>query len=240
MLLKERRNEQQTAAPIADRDSGRSTPAGPRLEGEHLAYRHGSREPWLFQGINIGIGAGEIVGLAGPSGCGKTSLGRLLAGYARPGEGRVLLDGLPLSGRGYCPVQLVYQHPEKAVNPRWRMRRILAESGTPDGSLLERLGIEARWLNRWPGELSGGELQRFCVARALGPQTRFLIADEMTTMLDAMTQAQIWHTVLEEARTRGMGILVISHDRHLMNRLCDRIVEWNALTGKQAAQMLGR
>ena len=69
------------------------------------------------------------------------------------------------------------------------------KDGNPIKRCLELLGIDQEWLERWPNELSGGELQRFCVARALGPNTRFLIADEMTTMLDAITQAQIWHAV---------------------------------------------
>ncbi|MBW7458705.1 ATP-binding cassette domain-containing protein, partial [Paenibacillus sepulcri] len=74
----------------------------------------------------------------------------------------------------------------------------------------------------WPNELSGGELQRICIARALGSKTRFVIADEMTTMLDAVTQAQIWHAVLAIARERKLGLLLISHDLHLIERLCHR------------------
>ena len=105
--------------------------------------------------------------------------------------------------------------------------RLLNEGWNPDQELLESLGIEQEWLTRWPNELSGGELQRFCVARALGPNTRFLIADEMTTMLDAITQAQIWHAVLEIAKKREMGILVVSHEAKLIQRLCHRVIEFN-------------
>jgi peptide/nickel transport system ATP-binding protein len=171
------------------------------------------------------IQQGEVVGLWGPSGCGKTSLGRILAGYVEPLAGQVLLDGKPLPKTGACPVQLVFQHPEKAVNPRWRMRRVLKEAMIEDQELLDDLGIQMNWLDRRPGELSGGELQRFCVARALGTATRYVIADEMTTMLDAITQAQIWHTVMNIARQRNLGLLIISHDRELLDRLCDRIVQ---------------
>ena len=85
--------------------------------------------------------------------------------------------------------------------------------------------MKEEWLTRWPHELSGGELQRFCVARSLGPDTRFLIADEMTTMLDAITQAQIWRAVLEIAKKREMGIVVVSHDMKLIQRLCQRVIE---------------
>ncbi|MCG8484184.1 MAG: ABC transporter ATP-binding protein, partial [Clostridia bacterium] len=79
------------------------------------------------------------------------------------------------------------------------------------------------WLKRWPIELSGGELQRFCIVRALNPQTKYIIADEITTMLDAITQAKIWHELLKICRARSLGVIVVSHEKSLLNRLCDRI-----------------
>ncbi|TBL69923.1 ABC transporter ATP-binding protein [Paenibacillus thalictri] len=196
------------------------------LEGNGLgySYRKGS---WIFRGKELVIAPGEVVGLEGPSGCGKTTLARLLAGYDKPHEGKVALNGEPLPEHGYCPVQLVFQHPEKAVNPRWSMQRILQEAGEIEPGILRSLAIEDVWLSRWPNELSGGELQRFCVARALGPGTRFLIADEMTTMLDAISQAQIWTTVIEVVQKRNLGVLVISHERNLVRRLCSRVIQWN-------------
>lgn len=198
------------------------------LEGRSLTFRHERQVGWTFSGINIALEAGAIIGLSGPSGCGKTTLGKLLAGCAAPSGGSVLLDGKPLPAKGYSPVQMVFQHPEKAVNPRWRLRRIVQEGWEPDMAFLHSLGIENEWLDRLPRELSGGELQRLCIARALGPRTRYLIADEMTTMLDAVTQAQIWHSVLKIARERELGMLIISHDRQLLSKLCSRVVEWGA------------
>lgn len=189
--------------------------------GIGFRYQHG---PWVLRGVNITVEPGELVGLTGPSGRGKTTLARILAGYERPLEGTVRLGGRPLPTTGYNPVQLVFQHPEKAVNPRWRMRDVLIEGWEPDPELLTALSIERSWFNRWANELSGGELQRFCLARALGPQTCHLIADEITTMLDAITQAQIWHVVLDIVRQRNLGVLVISHDWPLMKHLCSRVV----------------
>lgn len=202
------------------------------LEAKDVGFRYGNG-PWLFQGINVTIEPGEIIGLTGPSGCGKTSFCKMLAGYEKPVEGSIAIDGSALPKKGYQPVQLVFQHPEKAINPRWKMRKTLQEGGPLDEELLESLGIEKDWLTRWPNELSGGELQRFCVARALGHGTRFLIADEMTTMLDAITQAQIWHVVLETAKKRGMGVLVVSHDAKLVQRLCHRVIALQQMNMKR-------
>jgi peptide/nickel transport system ATP-binding protein len=195
------------------------------LEGRKLGYRY-NKNQWLFEQVDICIEPGEIVGMTGPSGCGKSTLGRLLAGYDEPMQGEVTMGGDPLPRSGYHPVQMVFQHPEKAVNPRWTMRRTLLEAGEPDPQLLSALGIGPAWLDRWPNELSGGELQRFCVARALGPGNRYLIADEMTAMLDAITQAQLWHAVRDIVTERGLGVLVISHERHLLQRMCSRMIEF--------------
>jgi len=193
------------------------------LEGRNLAFRYGDG-PWVVRGFHITVRPGEIIGLSGPSGCGKTTIGRLLAGYDVPREGSVLLDGRPLPDNGYCPVQLIFQHPEKAVNPRLRMKLTLNEGWEPSREFRSSMGIADEWLDRYPNELSGGELQRFCVARALGPQTRYLIADEMTTMLDAVTQAQLWQAVLRVVRERQLGMLVVSHEGRLLQRLCDSVI----------------
>jgi len=103
------------------------------------------------------------------------------------------------------------------------MKDTLNEAWTPGEDLLKAMGIEPDWLERWPNELSGGELQRFAIARALGPRTRFLIADEMSTMLDVITQAQIWNLLLEIIRDREIGLMLVTHSRSLAERICTRI-----------------
>ncbi|RTE07184.1 ABC transporter ATP-binding protein [Paenibacillus whitsoniae] len=195
------------------------------LKGASLGYRY-SKNEWLFREKNILVEPGEVVGLFGPSGCGKSTLGKLLSGHMSTQEGRVLIGGRSLADRTFNPVQLVLQHPEHAVNPKWRMRSTLAEAGEINPTLLDELCVEQEWLDRYPHELSGGELQRICIARALGRDTRYLIADEMTTMLDAITQAQIWQAVLRWAQANQAGILVISHDRNLLEKICFKVEEW--------------
>ncbi len=195
------------------------------LKGENLGYRYGSHQRWILRHQSLSLEPGQRLGLYGPSGYGKTTLAKLLAGYLRPTEGQITVEGHPLPTVGYHPVQLVFQNPELAMNPRWRIHRILSEAGRLEPEHLQLLNIDHSWLNRWPHELSGGELQRIAVARALGTQTRYLICDEMTAMLDANTQALIWQAVLIMAQQRQLGLLVISHDRPLLTRVCDQILD---------------
>lgn len=192
------------------------------LEAHGLSFRYGEHSPWLFRNLNLRIAPGEIVGLPGPSGRGKSTLAKVLCGYLPSASGEVRIDGRQ-PGSGHHPAQLLFQHPELAVNPRFTGRKIIAEAWGGDPALFEALRIRPEWLDRYPHELSGGELQRLCVARALDPRTRYLIADEMTSMLDAITQAQIWRVILRQAATRDMGLLVISHDQTLLGRICHRL-----------------
>ena len=196
-----------------------------KLEGNNLTFRYRKDRKPVLEGVSISVESGERLGLVGPSGRGKTTLCRLLAGYEKPTSGEVLLDGKPLSAwKGPCPVQLLWQNPETAVDPRMKMEQVMAEGGPVAPSLLEALGIEPDWLTRWPGELSGGELQRFCIARALGPATQILLCDEMSAMLDYITQAQLWRVVLDEAKRRNLGLLVVSHAGKLLQQVCTRTI----------------
>lgn len=124
------------------------------------------------------------------------------------------------------PVQLIFQHPEQAVNPRWKVGKIISEGGAVTPELLHNFGIQDFWLDRFPHELSGGELQRVCLVRALCSNLHYLLCDEITSMLDALTQADIWHSLLQEIDKRQLGVLVISHDNALLTRLCSRVVHF--------------
>lgn len=196
-----------------------------RLETKDIFFRYDRRQPWVLENVNLSVESGERLALFAPSGYGKTTLAMLMAGYLTPTRGKVLLEGSPLPNRCVCPVQLIYQHPEKAINPRWKLKKVLEESSELRGDVLDAFGIERAWLDRFPRELSGGELQRFCVARALMSGAEFLICDEISTMLDVITQAQIWNVVLDEAEKRNMGLIAVTHNRYLADKIATRVYD---------------
>ena len=194
------------------------------LEAKNISFRYGKDTRQILENFSLRIGSRERVGIVAPSGFGKTTFCKILSGYERPDSGEVLLDGKPLGAYGnYCPVQMIWQHPEQVVNPRLRMREVLREGDSVEASVIRGLGIEEDWLNRFPAEISGGEMQRFCIARALGARTRFLLADEISTMLDLITQSQIWNFLMEEVERREIGLLAVSHSMPLLERVCTRI-----------------
>lgn len=210
------------------------------LEARDLSFAYPGK-PALYQGFSLAVEPGEHVALRAPSGFGKTTLCSILAGYLQPTAGSVLVDGRPLPARGACPVQMIRQHPEHAVDPRLRLGTTLAEAGMGDGrrvrslddpalserhrALLDDLGIREEWLARYPHELSGGELQRFCVARALAVDARYLVCDEVSTMLDAVTQARLWRVLVHECEERKLGMVLVSHSPALTARVATRVLE---------------
>lgn len=185
----------------------------------------------LFSGLDFDLDPGERVAILGPSGTGKTTLCQLLSGFLLPAAGEVLVDGDPLVPvgrlRGYAsPVQLLWQHPEQAFDPRMRLGRSLSEVPGADGELLDELisAFDAReeWLARRPSELSGGELMRLAMVRALACRPRYLIADESTAMLDAVTQAELWHVLMDLQERDGWGLALVSHSPALVSRVATR------------------
>ena len=215
-----------------------------------FSYQDGQE---ILKDFSLSVDPNERVALQAPSGTGKTTLCQLLAGYLRPQAGEVLVDGAPVLNRrgllrrvpvGPRPVQLIRQHPEQAFDPLVRLGRsviegLLFSDGTTQAKrgsneraleqlrasdLLERFGVREAWLGRFPHELSGGELMRLCLVRALLAQPRYLVCDEMTAMLDAVTQAALWREVLEIADRRAMGLVIVSHSPALVRRLATRIV----------------
>ena len=192
-----------------------------KLKAENISFKYPSAKKYLLKDINLELDSDKVIGLIGDSGSGKSTLCKILSGYIPKYEGNVTLDGKPLPKKGFKPVQLIYQHPEKVMNPKWKMKQVLEESWDVPDEILEEFGIQKSWLTRFPQELSGGELERFSVVRSLNPDTQFLIADEMTTMLDAITQVQIIESVLKIVKERKMGFILVSHDMPLVETICD-------------------
>ena len=201
-----------------------------KLEARDISFRYGEGERQVLAHVDLTVESGERVGIMAPSGFGKTTLLKILAGYERPESGEVLLDGTPLERfRGYVPVQMIWQHPELSVNPARRLKTVLAEGDWPEdggvmrGRIEKEMGILA--------EVSGGELQRFSIARALGQRTEILLADEITAMLDLITQRQIWSALLKETQSRGISLVAVSHSQELLEKICSRILHLSAISG---------
>jgi peptide/nickel transport system ATP-binding protein len=201
-----------------------------------VGYRRGAP---VLDGVDLDIAPGETVGLAGPSGCGKSTLARVLALLLAPWRGTVELDGQQVTrfryaapGSARTAVGLVFQQPRLAVDPRSPLRQVIAEplhatgrsAATTVAELAERVGLTPELLDRLPHEVSDGQLQRACLARALILAPRYLLCDEMTAMVDASTTAALVSLVRTEVTQRGLGVLAISHDEDLLAVWADRVV----------------
>ncbi|MFF8960248.1 ABC transporter ATP-binding protein [Streptomyces sp. NPDC014894] len=197
--------------------------------------------------VSLTLAPGEAVGLLGPSGCGKSTLARVAALLHRPYAGRVVIDGEPARGwRHTAPraqrtaVGVVFQQPRTSADPRLALRDLIAEPLRATGrrdeiaarvpELADAVGLTGELLGRRPHEVSDGQLQRACLARALVLRPRWLICDEMTAMLDASTTAALVAVVEEYRRAEGAGLLAVGHDRVLLERWCDRTVHWKSTT----------
>lgn len=192
------------------------------LKATDISFSYNKKRQ-ILKDVSLSLDNNKIIGLIGDSGCGKSTLCKIISGYITNFTGNVTIDNKEISNKGFYPIQLIFQHPEKTINPKWKMDKVLNESWKPSQELKDTFGIKDNWLTRWPSELSGGELQRFSILRALNPKTKFIIADEISTMLDAITQVQIWESLIHYCRANNIGILAVSHDIELLNILCDDI-----------------
>ncbi|MFF5714009.1 ABC transporter ATP-binding protein [Streptomyces sp. NPDC012756] len=212
------------------------------LELDSVTAGYERRAP-VFRGASLTVAPGESVGLLGPSGCGKSTLARVAALLHRPDAGRLVLDGAEVRAwRHRAPrarrtaVGVVFQQPRTAADPRLTLADAIAEPLRAAGrraearervaALAPAVGLTPDLLGRRPHEVSDGQLQRACLARALTLRPRWLICDEMTAMLDASTTAALVAAVETYREETGAGLLAVGHDRVLLNRWCDRTVEW--------------
>ncbi|WP_414167110.1 ABC transporter ATP-binding protein [Streptoverticillium reticulum] len=210
------------------------------LELSRITAGYDRRAP-VVRDVSLTVGDGEAVGLLGPSGCGKSTLARVAALLHRPDAGTVVIDGTPARGwRHRAPREqrtafgVVFQQPRLSADPRLRLADLVAEPLRATGrkaeaterveDLARTVGLSTDLLTRRPHEVSDGQLQRACLARALSLRPRWLICDEMTAMLDASTTAALVGVVERYREKTGAGLLSVSHDRTLLGRWCDRTV----------------
>ena len=208
-------------------------PAGAAVvEGEGLAKRYGTQR--LFAGIDLALGAGEVVALTGPSGTGKSTLGNMLLGLVPPDAGTVWRRG-SLSA---FALQKLYQDPLAAFAPamtlgdalaavirRHRLDPVLATR------LRDRLRLAPALLARRPDQVSGGELQRFALLRALLLDPALLFADEPTSRLDLVTQAEVMELLREVVAETGMALLLVTHDAAMAGKVARRGMALRPETG---------
>ena len=189
-------------------------------------------------GASISLQKGKTLGLLGQSGSGKSTLGQMMVGLLKPDSGELFFHGerlsYPIRGQARRKIQILFQHPEVSFNPQLTLRQSLVEpfklTGRPfnDGAILsviEPFGLHAEHLARYPGELSGGELQRAALARVTVLEPEMILLDEPTSMLDVITQAQMIDFLRRYQQQHQTAYLFITHSTALAEQFCDEIVK---------------
>ncbi|WP_245162935.1 ABC transporter ATP-binding protein [Cobetia amphilecti] len=221
--------------PVADSASLGGKAAGETIiRAENLTIARGDTS--LLRDVELGVKGGEIIGVQGASGCGKSSLGDALLGLLAPHSGRVLQHAERLE------YQKLYQDPVATFPPRRTLGRLLKdlsarhrldESQLPQ--LMEQLSLAPELLSRLPGQVSGGELQRFALLRLMLIKPRFVFADEPTSRLDPLVQQEVIACMVKMVREQGTALVLVSHDAALLRKVADRVlvVEEGRLKARQ-------
>lgn len=208
------------------------------------SYAAGRRRFWrkprrffAVDGVSLSLDKGETLGIVGESGCGKSTLSRLVLGLIPGDRGRVVLDGQDISDLGEAEwralrrnIQLVYQDAAGALDPRMAVRAQVEEPlrihGLPlEGAerALRAVGLPGAMAERYPHELSGGQLQRVVIARALALEPELMVLDEPVSALDVSIQAQIVNLLVDLQRDFGLTYLFVSHDLSVVRHISTRV-----------------
>ncbi len=229
----------------------------PLVRAENLSRYFDVSPPWLnrvlegkkravlkaVDGIDFEIRRGETFSLVGESGCGKSTVARMAVGLYRPSGGRIAIDGIDLAAvRSRAEelalrrrLQMIFQDPYASLNPRWRVKKIIAEPLRTHGllkgraigdrvdELLTIVKLDPADGEKYPHEFSGGQRQRISIARALAANPEFLVCDEPTSALDVSVQAQILNLMKDLQRELGLTYLFISHNLAVVSHVSDRV-----------------
>ena len=193
-------------------------------------------------GVSLEVERGEVLGLVGESGCGKTSLSRAIMQLQPVTSGSIELDGEELTGkkerelrRKRTDFQMVFQDPYASLNPRFSIYSTLVEALSRRAplpwrrrrdavaQLMEKVGLSAEYMYKYPHEFSGGQRQRVAIARAIAPEPKFLVADEPVSALDVSIRSQILNLLMDLTHEMGLAMLFISHDLSVVHHVADRI-----------------
>ena len=223
---------------------------GPVIRAEHLKKYFPMDKGFLkkpgrmlkaVDDVSLSIARGEIMGIVGESGCGKSTLGRVLLNLTPATAGKLYFQGDDITGltpRGMKPyrprMQMIFQNPFASFNPKQRIGRALLEVGRVHGmsvdaararieELMDMVHLPPEMLERSPSELSGGQLQRLAIARALVLNPDFIVADEPVSALDVSVQAQILNLIMELRARLQMTMMFISHEMTVVEHICDRV-----------------
>jgi len=212
----------------------------PLIYVENLTKRYGRLN--VLDNVSFSVDEGETLGLFGISGSGKTTIGKCMMLLERPNAGRISFHGNDLLKMNKKEIfrirpelQMIFQHPETSLNPRMKALESIAEPlkihkrlskseiQSEVKRLIRQVGLQPEHLERYPHQLSGGEIQRAVLARIISLEPRFVVADEATSMLDASVQAQILRLMMRLQEDTGLAYLFISHDLDVLKAVSDRI-----------------
>ena len=200
-----------------------------------------SRYVRAIDGLSINIGRAEIVGLVGESGSGKTTLARVILNLIKPTNGRVIINGVDMARATKSEmsqirekVSVVFQDPASNLNPRQTLEssiiRPMVIHGKPKAAAREKaretmnmVKMDEQYLRNYPHQLSGGQLQRIAIARALALEPQVMILDEPTSALDISVQAQVLNLLLDLQEGMGLTYLIITHDLNVIRYFSDRV-----------------
>jgi peptide/nickel transport system ATP-binding protein len=208
-----------------------------------LGARNRAETVHALDRVDLAINAGEVVGLVGESGCGKSTLGRVLVGLHTPSGGKRFWRGSDIATlsaserrQAQLAMQMIFQDPYASLNPRLRVLDIVGEAPVVHGriearhkrdyaaAMLQRVGLDASFVRRYPHQFSGGQRARIGIARALAVEPQFVVCDESVAALDVSVQAQVLNLFMDLKAQLGLTYLFISHDLGVVHHIADRVV----------------